>query len=229
MSAILAARDEQPAVRERALETIVASYWKPAYKYIRRQWSASNEEAKDLTQGFFASLLERGLLARFDPRRAAFRTYLRLCIDGFVANERRAAARLKRGAARVLQLDTAIAEAELSQQDTATGTAEDYFEQEWARSLLGQAVSALRERLTADGKALQFGLFERHDLCGHGAPPTYADLAREFAISVSDVTNRLASVRRQLRVLVLEKLRELTASDEEFHDEARRLLGEGAA
>jgi RNA polymerase sigma factor (sigma-70 family) len=229
VSAVLAARDERPAVRARAAETIVACYWKPIYKYIRRRWGASNDDAKDLTQGFLTALLERGILAQFDPGRARFRTYLRVCLDGFVANERRAAGRLKRGEGKVLSLDFAAAETELARHGVPADDAEADFEQEWIRSLFGLAVTALRERLVADDKAVCFDLFERYDFLDAGAgSPTYADLARDCGLSVSDVTNGLAYARRQFRALVLEKLRELTASEEEFRTEARRLLGGSA-
>jgi RNA polymerase sigma factor (sigma-70 family) len=216
-------------VRARATETIVACYWKPIYKYIRRRWGASNDDAKDLTQSFLASLLERGILAQFDPQRARFRTYLRLCLDGFVANEHRAAGRLKRGNGKVLPLDFVAAETELARHGAPAEDPEAGFEQEWIRSLFGLAVTELRERLAANDNSVHFELFERYDLRDAGAgSPTYADLARDFGLSVSDVTNRLAHVRRQFRAVVLEKLRELTASDEEFRSEARRLLGESA-
>ena len=85
------AGDPDPAVRRRALEGLIASYWKPVYVCLRIHWGVSNEDAKDLTQGFFASLLESPTLARFDPARAKFRTYLRTCLDGYVSNERKAA------------------------------------------------------------------------------------------------------------------------------------------
>ena len=85
------AGDPDPEVRRRALGVLIASYWKPVYKCLRIHWRVSNEDAKDLTQGFFASLLESPTLARFDPARAKFRTYLRTCLERYVANERKAA------------------------------------------------------------------------------------------------------------------------------------------
>src|ERR1700732_4558116 len=87
------------ALRSDALDQVAALYWKPVYKYIRLKWSKSNEEAKDLTQGFFASALERDFFQRFDPRKASFRTYLRMALDRFAANEHAAAHRQKRGSA----------------------------------------------------------------------------------------------------------------------------------
>src|ERR1700726_4506466 len=83
--------------RWRALDTLITAYWKPVYKYIRLHWRKENEAAKDLTQEFFVRLVEKGLLDRFDPERARLRTYLRVCVDGMVMNEDKAAQRVKRG------------------------------------------------------------------------------------------------------------------------------------
>src|SRR5215204_4867072 len=114
-SAISNARSSDKSVRRRAFDTILASYWKPAYKYIRLKWHADNEDAKDLTQGFFAHAFEKNYLATYDPRKASFQTFLRTCLDGFVANERKAGRRLKRGGDMDhYQLDFATAEDELA-------------------------------------------------------------------------------------------------------------------
>ena len=94
-SAVLAARSDNPAERSRALETIVAAYWKPVYKYIRIRWGKSNEDAKDLTQEFFARVIEKGTLADFDPAKARLRTFLRVCADHFLSNDAKAAKRLR--------------------------------------------------------------------------------------------------------------------------------------
>ena len=76
-SAIIAARSEDRHVRQRAFESILASYWKPAYKYIRIKWQASNEDAKDLTQGFFSSAIEKNYFAGYDSAKASFQTFFR--------------------------------------------------------------------------------------------------------------------------------------------------------
>ena len=96
-SAIVAAGSDNQQVRQRALAVIVASYWKPAYKYIRFKWQASNEDAKDLTQGFFAAAIEKNYITGYDSSKASFQTFLRTCLDRFVANQRKAEQRKKRG------------------------------------------------------------------------------------------------------------------------------------
>ena len=74
--------------RERALATLFAAYWKPVYKYVRLRWNRPIEDAQDLTQGFFAELLDRDLLAQYDPAKSRLRTFLRICVDSFVMDQR---------------------------------------------------------------------------------------------------------------------------------------------
>ncbi len=226
-SAIIAARSEDPAERRRAFDAIVRAYWKPVYKHIRVRWDRSNEDAKDLTQGFFAIVIEKGYLDTYDPARSRLRTFVRTCVDRFVQNEDKAARRLKRGAGALLSLDFEAAEGELARTGApAAGSLEDFFEREWVRSLFALAVSELRARCEAGGREIQFRLFERYDLEDSPEPrPSYQDLAREFGIAVSDVTNHLAAARRGFRRVVLETLRDMTATDEEFNREARTLFG----
>lgn len=218
-----------PETRRRAFDALVAAYWKPVYKYLRLKWRVPEEDAEDLTQGFFVRALEKGFFDRFDPARARFRTYLRTCLDGYVANERQSARRLKRGGgAEHVSLDFAGAEAELVRQAVPEGgDMDEYFHREWVRSLFALAVEALRQRCLESGKAVPFALFERYDLDGPDAVrrPRYAELAQEMGIPETQVTNHLAWTRREFRRLVLETLEEVTGSEEEFRAEARHLLG----
>jgi RNA polymerase sigma factor (sigma-70 family) len=225
-SAILAARSDDSIERSRALEVIIGAYWKPVYKYIRIQWHKSNEDAKDLTQAFFTRILEKEVFENFDASRAKFRTYLRTCLDGFLANEQKAAGRQKRGGdAVVLSLDYESAEGELKQIEIADRqNTEEYFEKEWVRSFFDFCLMELKKSLEAKGKLLQFHLFERYHMEGVEGI-TYDVLASEFGISISNVTNYLAAVRREFRKIVLDRLRQLTATDEEFAREAKLLLG----
>ena len=228
-SVLLAARDADPETRRRALDVLIAAYWRPVYAYLRLRWRLEREDAEDATQGFFADVLERGLLERYDPARARFRTYLRLCLDAYAANEHKAAARLKRGGhLDRVALDLERMECELARSGAVSpADAEALFDREWVRSIFTLAVDALRERLDAAGKRVHFELFRRYDLEGADAPdrPTYAQLAAEHGLPVTQVTNFLALARREFRRAVLETLYELCGSEEEFRAEARELLG----
>src|SRR5262249_46464160 len=173
--------------------------------------------------------LSKGTLERYDPAKARFRTYLRTLLDGFAANERKAARRLKRGGGQVpLSLDFEGAEEELRRYGPAEELdAEEYFHREWVRSLFALAVEDLRAWSEATGKQVHFKLFRLYDLEGSDAPerPSYTQLAAEHGLPATQVTNYLAAARRELRRLVLQRLRELTGSEEEYRAEARSVLG----
>jgi RNA polymerase sigma factor (sigma-70 family) len=214
--------------RRQAFGALAEGYWRPVYKYLRWQWHAEREEAEDLTQGFFARAYEKRFFDRFDPGRGRFRTFLRTCLDGFVANERQAASRLKRGgAAPVLSLDVEGAERELAGPALAArDDVESWFHREWVRALFTRAVAALEQRAREEGRTAAFAVFHRYDLEGEdGERPTYEQLGRELGLPVTQVTNHLSSMRRDLRREVLDALRAMTASDDEFRAEARDLLG----
>ena len=227
-SIVAAMRSVRPDERRSAFDTLVTAYWKPVFKYIRLKWHATPEDAADLTQGFFLRAFEKDFFAGFDPSKARFRTYLRTCLDGFVANARKADARLKRGGGVTLvPIDFGEAERELGLQGAdAVADFDAYFQREWLRSLFASAADRLREACAARGRADRFAVFEQYDLAGDDRDrPTYAELARRLGLSSSDVTNELASARREFRKLVLEALREQCATDEEFEAESRALTG----
>ena len=230
-SVIEAARSIDSEERERALEALCAAYWKPVYKYIRLRWNRPADAAQDLTQGFFMEFLERELLDRFDPKKSRLRTYLRLCVDSFLMNEDKAGRRLKRGG-NVLHvaLDFPGAEEELGAavMDPAAipspESLEEFFEKEWVRSLFALAVEELRELCLAKERERTFLLFEAYDLDGNERI-SYEQLAQEYGIPLTDVTNALAWARREFRRIALERLREICGSEEEFQREARGAFG----
>src|SRR5216684_2227612 len=204
-SVIDAARSTDPAEQGRALETLFAAYWKPVYKYVRLRWNRPAEDAQDLTQGFFAELLERDLLAKYDPAKSRLRTYLRLCVDSFVMNQEKAAHRQKRGGTAIhLALDFPAAEGELAGAtiDPAAipspESLEEFFEKEWIRSLFALAVEGLRQLCQERERDRTFRLFEKYDLAGD-PDISYEKLAQEYAIPVTDVTNALSWARREFR------------------------------
>jgi RNA polymerase sigma factor (sigma-70 family) len=230
-SVIEAARSIDAEERACALEALCAAYWKPVYKYVRWRWNRPAETAQDLTQGFFAELLERDLLDKFDSNKSRLRTYLRMCVDSFVMNEDKAGRRQRRGG-NVLHvaLDFAAAEEELGA--TAIDPAkiaspeslEEFFEKEWVRSLFALAVEDLRKLCEERERARTFRLFEAYDLEGN-EKSSYEQLSHDYGISVTDVTNALAWARREFRKIALERLRELCGSGDEFHREARAAFG----
>ena len=228
LSVVARTRSADQETRRLAFETLIEAYWKPTYKYLRLKWKLDADAASDLTQEFFTNALEKDVLARYDADKARFRTYLRLCLDGFAANARKAESRLKRGGAVVtVPLDFQSAEGELVRHEPAvTSDVDELFYQEWVRALFQHAVEDLRAWCHDTGRHVMFAVFERYDLADDGGErPTYAAIAQELHLTAATVTNHLAAMRRQLRRFVLTRLRDLTTSDAEYEAEAKRLLG----
>jgi RNA polymerase sigma factor (sigma-70 family) len=227
-SVVARTRSEDEETRRIAFATIIEAYWKPVYKYLRLKWQLDADAAADLTQEFFASTLEKDVFGRFDPSRARFRTYLRVCVDGFAANVRKAEGRLKRGGAVItVPLDFESAEGEIVQRELAIpADVDELFYQEWVRALFQRAVDDLRTWAVASERQTMYAVFERYDLVGPDDDrPTYSAIARELGLTSTTVTNHLAAMRRQFRHFVLARLRDVTATDDEFEAEAKRLLG----
>jgi RNA polymerase sigma factor (sigma-70 family) len=223
-SIVAAIRSERTEVRRSAFDALVHAYWKPVFKYVRLKWHASPDEAADLTQAFFLRAFEKDFFASFDPGRARFRTFLRTCLDRFVANARQAEGRLKRGGgAIVVPIDLPEAERELELQNAVTDF-DAFFHREWLRGLFAAAASELRSACAARGRPQRFAMFEQYDLAADDAErPSYRELASRFGVPATDVTNELAAARREFRRLVLAALRDQCSSDEEFEAESRAL------
>ena len=220
-SAIADLVNADPQRRARSLERIAIAYWKPVYAYARLKWRIAADAAEDLTQGFFAEALDRDAFAGFDPARSRFRTYLRACFDRFaIDRHRRETAQRRGGGSIALPLDFSGAEAELVAHSNTDPEA--VFDAAWLRHLMQLAIDRLRAAL-ADRKPIAFTLFERFHLTDDA--PTYAAVAAELDIKLTDLTNWLALARREFRRIALGLLREITASDEEFADEARSAFG----
>src|SRR5258706_10892933 len=138
-SVIAALASDDDEERRRAFDTFVVLYWKPLYKYLRVARGREIADAEDSTQAFLAKCFENGSLASYDSARASFRTFLRLLFDRSVANEMKASSRQKRGGD-LAQLDFENAETEIAREHDRGGSPEDYFQREWARSVVSLAV-----------------------------------------------------------------------------------------
>ena len=195
-----------------ALERVIELYWKPVYRFVRVKYRKDNEDAKDLTQGFFTSALQHDFFARFDPAKASFRTYLRMAVERFAANQHAAVNRQKRGGAARFE--------PIGEPGVTTESPEEVFEREWQRQLFCLALEELRAHCEESGKQVQFSVFAAYDLADADRP-SYAELAAQHGLPETTVTNHLAWARRMLRGFVTERLR--ASGPRELREEARRL------
>lgn len=214
-------RSTDEAVRARAADVVVRAYRGPIITVLQRRFGLDLPDAEDLAHDFLTQALTRDWLQRYDPARARFRTFLRSCIMAYASTAHEAAGRLKRGGgARHVPIDEGIAAL------TDSGL-DEVFDREWVRSILGIALEALRMECMKAGRESTWAVFQARDVDGAevASPPTYAQLAEQFGLPVTQVTNFLAWARPRFRAHVLEALRAVCATDAEFRAEARALLG----
>jgi RNA polymerase sigma-70 factor (ECF subfamily) len=211
---------DSPETRRRALEELCGRYWKPVYCYIRSRWAKSNEDAKDLTQGFFLSLVEGNALAGYLPSRASFRTFLKLLLTRFLQDDEKANQRQKRGGGvHVLELDGERVPWEEMLQDAGSRDPETLFDLAWKESLVSRAVARVRERLLSEDQADRFRVYEAYELSPGPEEPTYASVAAKFGIKDSDVLNHLAAVREEIRKEIRAELSGMTSSTVQLEQE----------
>jgi DNA-directed RNA polymerase specialized sigma24 family protein len=213
-----AGRPSGPEGRE-ALERLCETYWLPLHAFIRRRGHDA-DEARDLTQGFFASFLARDDLAKLDSERGRFRSYLLGAVKHFLANEREREGALKRGGG--LRPLSAESLSEVVEQ-TDERSPEAAFERQWAIALLGRALERLRAEQYEKGRGERFeGL--RPTLDGGAIPGGRATLAAELGISA--VALRVAShrLRARYRELVTEEVAHTLDRPQDVEDEIRHLF-----
>ena len=205
-SLVLNAGDDSSGSR-RALEELCAQYWYPLYAYARRLGNDS-ESARDLTQAFFAKLLEKQDLRAADPARGRFRTFLLTAMKNFLGGEWRKGQALKRGGGlEILALDFDAAEASYQLEPRRGLDPEAIYERRWALGLLEQAVADLREQYQNAGKGELFEAL-KGALGGDAGSLPYSEIAARLGQSegaLRTATSRLRSRwRKRLRTLVAE-------------------------
>jgi RNA polymerase sigma factor (sigma-70 family) len=210
--------------RASALDRLVSVYWRPIYWTIRLEWSVAPEDARDLTQEYFARFVEHDLVNDVASERGRFRSYVKATLRNFLLSWRRSECALKRGGgAHVVALeDLDPVEADPPSNE---GSPEGRFERELMRSILLRALDDLRDSLERDGKPGFFQLFREFYLAGsEGRPPSYKELTRRFGIGEHDVKNRLAVARARFRNQVLALLRDGVTSDADIASEIRAVF-----
>jgi RNA polymerase sigma-70 factor (ECF subfamily) len=205
-----------------ALAKLCQTYWHPLYAYVRRR-GYSPEDAQDLTQEFFARLLERNAMATVSPKKGRFRSFLLASMNHFLSDEWDKARAQKRGAGKIVSLDTQSAETWLSQQPSENLTPEKAFELRWAITLLEQVYRRLEQEHRKEGKA---ELFEslRATLAGPRNSAPYAELGARLGMNEGAVKVAVHRLRQRYRALLRETIAETVASAEEIDEELRDLL-----
>jgi len=220
-SLVVAARDHSNPDARQALETLCRTYWFPIYAYVRRHGSDS-EQARDLTQGFFCKLLERGF-SEASRERGKFRTFLLTSLQNFLADEWDRERALKRGGGREpIPLDATEAERAYALDPAHDDTPEKIFERKWARTLLNRSFERFDEEMAASSQRERFSRL-RSFLTGE-ATEAYRDAARELDMEESAVRVAVHRMRRRFGAILREEVAHTIGAASELDAELRYLL-----
>ena len=222
-SVVLAARDGESAQVTEALEKLCRAYWYPLYAFVRRQ-GHSPEDAQELTQEFFARLIEKDFLRHLTHRDGRFRSFLLKFMQHFLSDERDKARAQKRGGGQTpVALDGLAPEERYALEPADTLTPELAYERCWAQTLFQRAQDCLREEYTASGKAALFDLLKDYEPNAPGAL-TCAQLGERLGMSESAIKVALHRLRQRHQALLQAEIAQTVSTPLEIEDEVRHLI-----
>jgi RNA polymerase sigma-70 factor (ECF subfamily) len=220
-SVVLAARGGADA--DSALETLCRVYWYPLYAFVRSRGHAS-ADAQDLTQGFFAQLLAHDYLRAAQPERGRFRTFLRMALQRFMANEWDRGQARKRGGGRVhVPIDTVIAEQRLRDEGRSQTPPDVGYDRRWALALLDDAAVRLEAEYRGAGKETEFAALKPHLTADRGEIP-YAEIAAALDTSEGAARVAIHRMRRRFRECFRQAVADTVAGPDEVEPEMREVL-----
>jgi RNA polymerase sigma-70 factor (ECF subfamily) len=221
-SVVIAAREAGTPTAQDALESLCQVYWYPIYVYVRRK-GYTPEDAQDLTQEFFARLLEKQWLSQADRRRGKFRSFLLGSMNHFLANEWRRSQAAKRGGGKqVVSLDD-TAEAFCESEVASSLTPDKVYERAWAMALFGRALTQVQSKYTGDGKK---GVYDalKDFLSNEPGDGDYARVGQELGMTSGAVGAAVHRLRQRYREAVREQIAQTVTSAGDVEEEMRSLL-----
>jgi RNA polymerase sigma-70 factor (ECF subfamily) len=222
-SVVLAARATSAPAAQAALARLCQTYWYPLYCCIRRH-GRSPEDAKDLTQAFFAKLIEKNQFSLADQERGRFRTFLLRSLENFLRNEHEKASTQKRGGqCDIISWDAQSAEERYSAEPATDLSPEQLFERRWASTLIAETLGRLRRDLATTGREELFDLLEPH-LWGDDTSTPYAAIAARLDMTVVAIKVTVHRLRSRYRALLREDITQTVADPADIEDELRRLF-----
>jgi len=221
-SVVLTAQGESPAAEE-ALEKLCRMYWRPIYSFVRRQGVAP-EEAEDLTQGFFAQLLERGSLSAVRKEKGRLRSYLLGALKYFLADEQRRAMAIKRGKGqRLIPLEELRSENRVEMEPADPVTAEMIYERRWALTVLEQVLDRLKNEYRTAGNAALFDSLKQL-LPDEPGSPSQAEIAAHLGMTENALRQAFYRFRQRYQSLLREEIAHTVATPGDIEDELRHLI-----
>jgi len=221
-SVVLEAQGPTPAAQA-ALEKLCRTYWRPIYGFVRRQ-GVGPEEAKDLTQGFFALLLERRDFDAVRQEKGRLRSYLLTSLKHFLTNERNRAMAIKRGEGQqLIPLDDLRERERVGFESSETLPPDEIYERRWALSVLDQVLARLGDEYRAAGNIRLFDRLQK-SLTNEPDRSSPADTAHEFGMTESAVRQASYRLRQRYRQLLHEEIAHTVMAAGDIDDELRHLV-----
>ena len=221
---VLAARNAPSSESRQALEALCQAYWYPIYAFVRGQ-GIDPEESRDLTQAYFALLIEKGYLEDFDPSLGRFRVFLRASVKHFLSKEREKASAWKRGGhAQIISLDAEEVEGRYRMEPVDRLTPEEVYERRWALTILERVLGELRQEFEGEGRERDFERLKGF-LTGEEPRLPYREVAAELSTSEATVKTSVHRLRQRFGHLLRRLIAETVAGPEDVDDEVRYLLG----
>ena len=221
-SVVLAAQGPSPAAED-ALEKLCRTYWRPIYGFVRRQ-GVEPEQAKDLTQGFFALLLERRDLNTVRQEKGRLRSYLLASLKHFLTNERNRAMAIKRGAGQqLIPLEDLRERERVGFESADTLAADQIYERRWALAVLDQVMARLGDQYRAAGHSQLFDRLQK-SLTDEPDRPLPADIAHELGMTENAVRQASYRMRQRYRQLLHEEIAHTVMVPGDIEDELRHLV-----
>jgi RNA polymerase sigma factor (sigma-70 family) len=221
-SVVLEAQGRSPAARA-ALEKLCRTYWRPIYGFVRRQ-GVGTEEAKDLTQGFFALLLERRDLDTVRKEKGRLRSYLLTSLKHFLASEQRRAMAIKRGKGQRLVPLEELSAIETIEMEPADHLSPDrLYERRWASTLMEQVLRRLKDEYSTAGNAALFDWLKQL-LPDEPGAPSRAEIAARLGMTENAVWQALHRFRHRYQLLLREEISHTVAVASDIEDELRHLI-----
>ena len=222
-SLVLAAGDQVRVDHSDALESLCNLYWYPLYAYARRQ-GASEGDAQDSVQSFFAYLLEKNIVAVAEQQRGRFRTFLLTSFSNYLKNEFAGKNALKRGGGKkVLAINFGEAETRFEAEPVSAETPEDHFARQWALTLLAEVMNELRSHYQASGKELVFTLLSPC-LVQQEQAMSYGQLASQLGMTVPNVKTSVHRMRKRFGVALREAIAQTVQDESMVEDEINELF-----
>ncbi len=206
-----------------ALERLCSVYWFPIYANIRRR-GHKPEDASDLVQEFFASLLRRNSLANLSPEKGRFRSFLLTALGYFLIDHAKHRSAARRGGGQpTIELDALAAEERYALEPATEETPDKAFDRRWVAALMERAINRLEQEHTADGKAEQFARL-RPFLGREPEPGEYESLATPLNVTPNAIASAVRRLRLRLREISLAEAADTVASPADAEAELQALL-----